>query len=267
MDQFHPGRSPALWEKVSEFLERPTLAKEIIDAAKSLHEKRSKSPESKKIEDKIKSIDSQIEVLAERLSELPKFVSATPIYRQMERLETAKQEELKRLSTFKTENPAIDLPIAFNGYQAFVNSLKTLQSGPQREGTQEKIIRAMVHQVKITPNGFKAAFYVGKDYIEAERAKMAGPASSNTNLKKISLVSGSTSLTNGGSCSGTNELMPLTVRLVHPEKWTRNKVDLLELVTLRETGLTWQEIALQCGRSRATLTRMLKQWKDDNKCN
>ncbi|HAR41017.1 MAG TPA: hypothetical protein DCS07_00015 [Bdellovibrionales bacterium] len=55
--------------------------------------------------------------------------------------------------------------------------------------------------------------------------------------------------------------MEPTVMLFHRERWTKNKIDLLELVTLRESGLPLRIIARQLGYNRATVLRYLSQVK------
>ena len=63
----------------------------------------------------------------------------------------------------------------------------------------------------------------------------------------------------GGGCSGTNELVQPTVRLIYDERWIKNKVDFSELVSLRESGLKWREITARLGVCRTTANRAFKR--------
>ena len=56
---------------------------------------------------------------------------------------------------------------------------------------------------------------------------------------------------------GTTE--PLTVLLVYGERWAKSKIDLLELVTLREAGLTWRETAKRLGICKTTALRAMRE--------
>lgn len=62
---------PAVWEAVQKLLADPEFAERIIKKAHGLHENRTQNSEAKRIRDKINSLKGQLEVLAERLAELP----------------------------------------------------------------------------------------------------------------------------------------------------------------------------------------------------
>jgi hypothetical protein len=66
------------------------------------------------------------------------------------------------------------------------------------------------------------------------------------------------SLKSGGGCPGTNELKPPTVTAAVSVVWARKKIDLLELVTLRESGLTMRGIASRFGMSKTAVFRALQ---------
>jgi len=66
---------------------------------------------------------------------------------------------------------------------------------------------------------------------------------------------------NGSGGLAITELMEPTVMLFYRERWTKNKIDLLELVTLRDSGLPLRVIARQLGYNRATVLRYLSQLK------
>jgi hypothetical protein len=63
---------------------------------------------------------------------------------------------------------------------------------------------------------------------------------------------------NGWSGGGTTEPTPLTARLVYSERWAKKKIDPLELVTLRESGLTWRQIATRLGVCKTTVLRAIR---------
>ena len=63
-----------------------------------IEERGSLSNQRKEIERRIQSIEAKIEALTERLSQLPKSVSAEPIFRQLEVLQNGLKGEQERLS-------------------------------------------------------------------------------------------------------------------------------------------------------------------------
>ena len=164
---------PALWEKVHDLLTQPKMAEELIGIANRIHKERTQNSESKRLQEKIRSLGGQLEVLAGRLAQLPKTVSAAPIFKQMERIEAAKAEEEKRLNEIQRNEPMRDIPVSLKTYQSFLTGLADLAQDPT--APKGKIIKALVHKVEITPEGFRAHFYVGRDYIEGELARRSAP--------------------------------------------------------------------------------------------
>jgi hypothetical protein len=80
------------------------------------------------------------------------------------------------------------------------------------------------------------------------------------------LFRGSNSLTNGGHRPGKVELVdPITVALEYSysERWIRKKIDPVELVTLRASGLTCEEIAARFGWAKSTIWRHLPRTVED----
>jgi hypothetical protein len=63
---------------------------------------------------------------------------------------------------------------------------------------------------------------------------------------------------NGWSGSGTTETTEPTARLIYELRWKKNKVDISELVTLRNQGLKWREITARMGICRTTAKRAYK---------
>jgi len=69
---------PSVWEAVQSLLKNEFLVQDLIEHAEKLHKEKTQNKEAKRIQEKIKSIESQAEVLAERLAILPKAVSGFP---------------------------------------------------------------------------------------------------------------------------------------------------------------------------------------------
>lgn len=99
----HPNRilakeiEPAVWEQVESLLRNPAFAKDLILEAKNTHAKTTKSDEAKQIRERIGILNNQIEVLAERVAQLPKELPAAPFYKQMEKILQIKKQVEERL--------------------------------------------------------------------------------------------------------------------------------------------------------------------------
>jgi site-specific DNA recombinase len=184
---------PAVWEIVSNYLRSPKAAQELLRTAESLHQEKTQSTEVKKAKDKIRSLENQLEVLSERLAQLPKTVSPTPVFKQMEKIEADKSAMQTRLGDLQRLQGGIDATVPFKDYQSLLGALHRLANTPQGSSTRGKIIRTLVRRIDITPEGFKLSFQVGRNYVEGELARLTGSPST----KKNALI-GSTSFTNGG---------------------------------------------------------------------
>ncbi|MEK6578987.1 MAG: recombinase family protein, partial [Bdellovibrionota bacterium] len=194
---------PVIWEKVQELLSTPCLVEDLVEGAQKLHREKSKTSETKRIQEKIRSIEGQIEVLASRLAELPKSVSPTPVFKQMEKLEQIKAEEQARLAKAQLTQITGDVPASLKKYEAFLKGLRMVASLENTEAVREKIIRALVSRILITPEGFEVEFHAGKDYVEWEMAMQEEELPKDFDVEaggELLMFRGSNSLTNGGHC-------------------------------------------------------------------
>jgi hypothetical protein len=187
---------PLIWEKVEKLILNPDFASKLILGAQKLHEEKNKVSGKKHIEQKIKNLTEKLEVLAIRLSELPKNLSPTPIFKQMEKLESERKDEEKKLNSKEMSLLYAELPATLKQYETFLEGLRKLSFGENTEAIREKIIHMLVKRIWITPNGFEIEFFAGSDYVKQEALQLnaGGPS---TSLKKT-VVFSSTSLTNGG---------------------------------------------------------------------
>lgn len=166
---------PAVWEKVLNLISKKDMAEELIKEAERIHAGQSKNSERGRIQAKISTINSQIEILSERLAELPKDISPEPIYRQLTRLQDLKREEENRLA--KVEGPSHnDKPVQLTDYRKLLDGLRTLGGS-----AKETVIQTLINKVVVTPDGFNLHYFVGQG-----------------RLHDFSQKHGSNKLTNGG---------------------------------------------------------------------
>jgi hypothetical protein len=72
---------------------------------------------------------------------------------------------------------------------------------------------------------------------------------------------------NGGRTSRTNELSDPVAILAYGERWMKKKIDLSELVKLRESGLTMKAIAARLGVGKTSVVMALKNAKGGRDAN
>ncbi len=81
---------PVAWQKVIEFITDASFIRRILEKVRERHDENPKRKDIKRLKAKTSGVSSQIEALSERLAELPKGISATPIYKQLERLQAGR---------------------------------------------------------------------------------------------------------------------------------------------------------------------------------
>ena len=168
-----PHRVPAtklekvVLDHIYRLMKSPKLARGIIEEAQKIHAQDGSHKEIKRLQAKVSGYNSNLEALAERLSELPKGVSASIIYKQMEKLETAKKEALERVSVLRRESGGFrELPADFKSYQSFLKLVsKTLEEKTDPE-VKARIIKRLVHKVEVGVDKVKIHYYAGEDFLQ-----------------------------------------------------------------------------------------------------
>ena len=108
----------------------------------------------------IYGFNSQIDALVERLFELPKEVSASPIYKQMENLEQRKSEAVELLDRL-SDTPETDFLVNLNDYQSFVSDLRELWLSANST-TKSKIIQSLIHKIEVDVDSVVVHYNVDK---------------------------------------------------------------------------------------------------------
>ncbi len=184
-----------VWRETKAFLSG-TLLKDLLTEAKSKNLNQRSTSDRERITIKIQSISGQLEALTERLSQLPKSVSATHIFKQMERLELEKNDFTEKLKSLP-DKPT-DLPVDIDTVEKFKKSLEFILARESDPVAKSHIIQKIVHKIEIRDDELIIAFNMGKSHYEQYRClKDVNGPSSDINPSKNFLDSDSKSLTNG----------------------------------------------------------------------
>ena len=159
---------PLVWRDVKDFL-LGGLAKELLaqakmtiatDTAKSRHEK---------LEAALAKTEAQIEVLAERIAELPKGIDPQSLYAQLEQLQTTKAATIHELAVTDDGIKPNDEVVGLVSLEEFTKGLrKQLNGGETNPELQTAIIRKIVERIELLPEGYEISFHVGKNHYRAE---------------------------------------------------------------------------------------------------
>lgn len=157
-------------EKVEALLSNKELGKELVLEAQKKHKDNSQNKEVKSVKAKISGVTSQLDALAERLSELPAKVSAQPIYKQMEKLEGHKELYQKQLQSLKEAGAmGYHKPIQLEHYNALLKALKGLWSLGDPP-TRSKIIQWLIHKIEVGRDSVVLHYQLGESNLLRELA-------------------------------------------------------------------------------------------------
>lgn len=197
--QCQPHRVPAriaepiVWQEFSRFIQSETFVKELMEKVKALHAQNDDLQERKRLTDKIKGHDSQLEALAERMAILPKNVSPVHLFKQMEKIEAAKrnlQDELLRIEDEDYENRLAPLE-TINAFRSYVKG--HVLENPDFN-VRRRILQRLIRKVEIGEDRLRLHWNLDKHHYEQALQTISTP------LKEGVLFfqkNGSPRLTNG----------------------------------------------------------------------
>lgn len=168
---------PFVFEKFSQFVSEPNLMKQVLEKVKAKHAENPLKKDSERLKAKIFGINSQMEALAERLSEIPKEVSAAPIYKQMEKLELTKKDYEEQLIKLKASGrSSLERIVDLEKFEDFAKLYRRFLT---ESSVQEKkqMLKKFIRQVEVGVDSVKIHWIVDKDHYKRELA-----------LKKASLA-------------------------------------------------------------------------------
>ncbi len=156
-----PGKKleDMVWAEIKKLLTDPKMARNLIDIAHRNFKKIDKSFELKQIEKRLRTVQEKMDNLIDRISDLPKDVSADLFYRQIQKLEHDK-DALHDQRHFMESNQAQDLPNEFKGYTSFLKGLKALSERESAE-TRVRVLQNLLHKVELHEDKINLFYYVG----------------------------------------------------------------------------------------------------------
>lgn len=166
---------PVVWSDVKKVLVSEAYAKVIFEEAAGLYgQNQTQEKEIQKIKNKIVSIQSQIEVTTERVSELPKGIDANVFYSQILKLQEHRKNLEIQLETLKANQVSQENPIEFGDFQKFTEGLKAMTEKCTNPEEQATIIRKLVAKIEVKPDGIVIHYHVGESHYLRELSDLQG---------------------------------------------------------------------------------------------
>lgn len=183
---------PAAWEKIMQFVTDKEFTKRVLERVRKQHEADPKRKDTERLKAKISGLNSQIDALSERLAELPKTVSAVPIYKQMERLQAAKEEQEETLLRLRNDGTtSLDRVVGLDTFADFAAHYRNFVLKDQDVTQRKQMIQKFVKKIEVGTETFKVHYIVDKEHYRRELAlKEAGSRSFFTNFSSNTLTNG-----------------------------------------------------------------------------
>ncbi len=167
---------PAAWTKLVEFLNDESFVSRVLEKVKKQHEVNPHRKDMERFKAKINGVASQIDALSERLAELPKGVSAAPIYKQLEKLQLINKDNEAALLGFKSGGIAsIDRIVGIDTFENFASHYRKMVTQTSDVTLKKQMIQKFVRKVEVGTDSFKIHYIVDNDHYQRELAlKKAG---------------------------------------------------------------------------------------------
>ncbi|MBT4760066.1 MAG: recombinase family protein [Bdellovibrionaceae bacterium] len=159
---------PLIIKEVQKLISGSKFSKELLVEAKKVHDSNHGVKEMERMKAQFYGYTSQLDALAERLAQLPKSVSASPVFKQMEKLEALKLECEKNIEEAKRlgSGPE-DKPVGLKSYTKFLSSLQDLfKNGPPE--IKAKIIQRLIHRIELGEKEVKIYYNVDESRLLRE---------------------------------------------------------------------------------------------------
>lgn len=163
--------------KVMELLTDQRVARELLTRANKVSKKDPIKADIKRHKNRRVNLDRKLEVLTERLTELPKEVSATSIYKKMEVLQKQRKEIDNHLESKRRELKGVsENPVDSKDWQQFLKLFKELFTRHLNVEQQTKLLKKLIYRVELGSKDVKIHYFVGENFIKKGLAELsAGP--------------------------------------------------------------------------------------------
>ncbi len=194
-----------IWQELVKFLTEPDFLKIMLNEVKALYEGDPSQREADRLKAKLYGMNSQIEAMAERLTLLPKSISAVPVFKQMEKLEIAKKEIEESLAKVKKQPINFEQRIVkVQTFQAFAENYRKFIKNADHE-VKKQMVQKFIKKVEIGVDEVKIHWNLDQEHYERELALRGRSAEGQVFLINV----GSYSLTIGAQVAGVDEpLLP-----------------------------------------------------------
>ncbi|MBC7538272.1 MAG: recombinase family protein [Bacteriovorax sp.] len=158
---------PVVWDEFCKLLSNEKFIKHLLNKVKEKHLENDEQQERARYKAKLYGVNSQIDALAERIGILPKGISPTPLFNQLEKIQNAKKEIEEKLMSIKEINLDQRL-VPLETFNKFAEFSKKVISENSDFNIRRQILQKFVKRVEIGPDCIKIHWNVDKEFYTNE---------------------------------------------------------------------------------------------------
>lgn len=181
-------------EKISELLSDEKRAMNLLNRAHKLDKKDPVKADIRRFQNRRSNIDRKLEAITERITELPKEISAKSLYTKMEQLQKQRDEVTQLIQEKQRELKGLmEKPSSVENWKEFLEVFGKIFKTHLSVDEQTKLLKTLIYKIELGQKDLKIHYFVGEDHIKKEASKIAGRFFLCPDIS-------SDSLTNGGTC-------------------------------------------------------------------
>lgn len=178
-------------EKITTLLTDEKRGIALLKRGSEIDKKDPVKADIKRFQSRKSNIDRKLEALTERIAELPKEVSAKPLYAKMGQLQEQREELDGLLEEKRRELKGLmDTPASVENWQKFMEAFGRVFKSSLSVDDQTRLIKTLIHKIELGREEIKIHYYVGEEYINKKASNAAGLLLLCPNVSSSSLTFG-----------------------------------------------------------------------------
>jgi site-specific DNA recombinase len=160
---------PLVWRELVKFVTNTDFMKTMLAEVRVKHDGNPGQREKERLKAKLYGVNSQIDAVAERLTQLPKSVSAAPIFKQLEKLESAKREIEEGLTKVEILPGGEERLVKVKTFEEFAEHYRKLIDRADHE-TRKSMVQKFVKKIEVGVDSVKIHWIMDQEHYERELA-------------------------------------------------------------------------------------------------
>ncbi|MBD65429.1 MAG: hypothetical protein CME62_09495 [Halobacteriovoraceae bacterium] len=178
-------------EKVSELLNDEKIAMRLLKRAHELDKKDPIKADIRRFQNRRSNIDRKLEVITERITELPKEISAKGLYTKMGELQKQRDEVCRLIDEKQRELKGLmEKPATEKNWREFLGVFSKVFKTHLSVDEQTRLLKSLIYKIELGSQELKIHYFVGEDHIKKEASIIAGPLFLCPDIRSDSLTYG-----------------------------------------------------------------------------